>query len=156
MIKLKCTLIPLQLSILKKIGLVTGIVVMYVLGLFYGGSDIIKVIRITVAEHEYTKGIPIEVFHGRRATVTYVYYVNGERYKAKIDTTIFYTIRQEYTVIYMKANPAVSVLKEHVIGSTIENSILLTFLIASLCALLYCAVLKRLRWCKVIYSLYIS
>ena len=79
------------------------------------------------------------------ATITYVYFVNGERYKAEIDTALFSITRKQYTVIYMKANPAVSVLKEHVIGSTIENSILLTFLIASLCALLYGVVTKRLR-----------
>ena len=144
-----------QFPILEKIEIILGIVLLF-FAVFYYGASLVKVIRITTAAHEYTKGIPIDVSHGRTATITYVYYVNGAEYAAKMDTTIFYTIRREYTVIYMKANPAVSVLKEHVIGSTIENSILLTFLIASLCALLYCAVLKRLRWCKVIYSLYIS
>ena len=145
MIKLKCTLIPLQLSILKKIGLVICIVIMYVFGIFYCGTSIVKVIRITTAKHEYTVGFPIEIMYIKGATITYVYFVNGERYKAEIDTALFSITRKQYTVIYMKANPAVSVLKEHVIGSTIENSILLTFLIASLCALLYGVVTKRLR-----------
>ena len=133
-----------RFPILQKIEIVLGILVLS-LAIFYYGASFVKVIRITVAEHEYTKGIPIDVDHGRTATITYVYYVNGEEYEAKMDTTVFYTIRREYTVIYMKANPTVSVLKEHIIGSMIQDSLLLLIDIPLVCAWLYCVVLKRLR-----------
>ena len=133
-----------RFPILEKIEIILGIVLLF-FAVFYYGASLVKVIRITTAAHEYTKGIPIDVSHGRTATITYVYYVNGAEYAAKMDTTIFYTIRREYTVIYMRANPAVSVLKEHVIGITIEDSAFFIFFTISVFALLYCAVRKRWR-----------
>lgn len=128
---------------LKKIGLVICSVVIYVFGLFYCGTNIFKIIRITVAEHECTKGIPIEFMFTKGATIRYVYFVNGKEYKSEMRTALFCITRKQYTVMYTKANPAVSVLKEHVIASTIQNSILLILLITSLYVLLYCTIKKH-------------
>ncbi len=108
------------------------------------GYGVVRIIKVISADHEYTKGFPIEFSGSKGETVSYIYNVKGKKYSAKMRTAIFFRRRKLYTVVYMQKNPNISFLKEHAVAVMIQNMIFLIFFNITILFAIYCIVKKRI------------